>query len=392
MQPQLIKSTLFFQQLLSSRFRTLKERVVKTIMLLSLCHLFGLYNPNQVSDALFIPKASLYRHLNEVSLYQWQHLFVHIGCSVALQEIRDAELKSASTRSRKCITISVDDTHNARDAKKVSYCYNWWSTKANQPVKGQNILGITIKIGKINIPLNMCLVSKQGRGNTDKPSCFVSMLKEILDFFDAEGVDLRKYPITFDSWYGSRKLIDTLRKMGFETILIHAKNNYVMTIGKEKAKLSEHKKSIQLLPNQWGCNKPVCRTKGSSRTFGDVVLLFFQDGGKIQTMMVFGKPLRACEILRIWSQHHGIEQFWAEYACGILHDLKTDLKLSSMSLEGRHGAYANLGVKVMSYLLIQQVSRSGRKTFHQTQLELTGQRQMLSVLSEHFHDEWTRKY
>ena len=136
----------------------------------------------------------------------------------------------------------------------MSYCYNWWSTKANQPVKGQNILGITIKIGKINIPLNMCLVSKQGRGNTDKPSCFVSMLKEILDFFDAEGVDIRKYPITFDSWYGSRKLIDILRKMGFETILIHAKNNYVMTIGKEKAKLSEHKKSIQLLPNQWGCN------------------------------------------------------------------------------------------------------------------------------------------
>ena len=384
MQTQLIKSTLFFQQLLSSRFRTLKERVVKTIMLLSLCHLFSLYNPNQVSDALFIPKASLYRRLNEVSLYQWQHLFVHIGCSIALQEIRDAELKSAATRSRKCITISVDDTHNARDTKKVSYCYNWWSTKANRPVKGQNILGITIKIGKINIPLNMCLVSKQGRGNTDKPSCFVSMLKEILDFFDAEGVDLRKYPITFDSWYGSRKLIDILRKMGFETILIHAKNNYVMTIGEEKAKLSEHKKSIQLLPNQWGCNKPVCRTKGSSRTFGDVVLLFFQDGGKIQTMMVFGKPLRACEILRIWSQHHGIEQFWRH--------LKTDLKLSAISLEGRQGAYANLGIKIVSYLLLQQVSRSVRLTFHQTQLQLSGKRQMLSTLSEHFHEQIPRKH
>ena len=63
-----------------------------------------------------------------------------------------------------------------------------------------------------------------------------------------------------------------------------------------------------------------------------------------------------------------------------------------MSLENRHGAYANLGVKVMSYLLIQQVSRSVRKTFHQIQLELTGQRQMLSVLIEHFHDEWTRKH
>ena len=99
MRTQLIKSTVFFQQLLSSRFRTLKERVVKTIMLLSLCHLFSLYNPNQVSDALFIPKASLYRHLNEVRLYQWQHLFVHIGCSLHYR--RNAESQSASTRSRK---------------------------------------------------------------------------------------------------------------------------------------------------------------------------------------------------------------------------------------------------------------------------------------------------
>ena len=95
---------------------------------------------------------------------------------------------------------------------------------------------------------------------------------------------------------------------------------------KKKAKLSEHKKSIKLLSNQWGCDKPVYRTNATSPTFGKVVVLFFADRGKIRTMLVFGKPLRACEILRIWSQHHGIEQFWAEYACGILHDLKTDLK------------------------------------------------------------------
>ena len=145
---QLIKLTVFFQQLLSSRFRTLKQRLVETIMLLSLCHLFGFYNPNQVSDALSIPKASLYRHLNEVRLYQWQHLFVRLRCSVALQEIRDTESKSASTQSRRCPTLSVDDTHNERDAEKVSYCFNWRSTQANRPVKGQNILGITIKIGK----------------------------------------------------------------------------------------------------------------------------------------------------------------------------------------------------------------------------------------------------
>ena len=391
MQTHLIKSTNFFQELLVSQFCALKQRLVKTIMLLSLCHLFGLYNPNQVSDALSTPKANLYRHLNEVSFYHWQHLSARIGCSVALREIWDIESKSASTRSRSCVTLSVDDTHNARDTEKVSYCYNWWSSKANQPKKGQNILGITIKIGKMNIPLNMRYVSKQGRGNTDKPSCFVSMLKEILDFFDAQGVELRKYPITFDSWYGSRKLIDILREFGFETILIHAKNNYVMMIGDKTDKLSEHKKSIQLTAGKWGCgDTPVCRTKASSRAFGDVVLLFFQDGGKIQTMMVFGKPLRACEILRIWSQHHGIEQFWQNTRvvfCSF--DLKTDLKLSAMSLEGRQGAYVNLGLKVMSYLLIQHVSRSVRKTFHQIQLELCGQRHMLSTLSAHFHEHNT---
>ena len=51
----------------------------------------------------------------------------------------------------------------------------------------------------------MCFVTKQGRGNTDKPSCFVFMLKEILDFFDAEGVDIRKYPITL-----KRQMLSTL--------------------------------------------------------------------------------------------------------------------------------------------------------------------------------------
>ena len=304
--------------------------------------------------------------------------------AIALEAIREVVSKSAASLSRLRIVISVDDTFVFRYGEGLAYTSNWWSSQAKQPMKGQNILGIVLKIGKRIIPLNMRLISKQGRGNTDKPSCVITMFKEILSFFEGTGIDIRNYPITFDSWYGSRHLIDTLREMGFETILVHGKSNYVMTIDEKRAKLSEHKKSIQLLSNQWGCDKPVCRTKATSPTFGKVVVLFFADRGKVRTMLVFGKPLRACEILRIWSQHHGIEQYWRH--------LKTDLNLASMSLKGQSGAYANLAVKVMSYLLIQDVSRSVRKTFHQTQLELTGQRQMLSVLSEHFHDEWTRKH
>ena len=58
-----------------------------------------------------------------------------------------------------------------------------------------------------------------------------------------------------------------------------------------------------------------------------------------------------------------------------------------MSLEGRQGAYANLGVKkVVRYLMLQRVRSSMRRTFHQIQLELSGQRQMLFEISAHFHE------
>ncbi len=108
--------------------------------------------------------------------------------------------------------------------------------KDNKTVRGRNILGITIKIEDMIIPLNLRIVSKQGRGNTDKPSLFVAMLKVVLSFFDNAGIDIRKYPVTFDSWYGGKKLTDILSEMGFSSILIHRKNNYVMDIDNETKK------------------------------------------------------------------------------------------------------------------------------------------------------------
>ena len=249
---------------------------------------------------------------------------------------------------------------------------------AKNAIKGRNILAITLKIGAVILPLNIRIVSKQGRGNTDKPTCFQAMLKEVLDLFDAQGIDLRTYPITFDSWYGSQGLIETLTALGFTRILVHGKSNYVMEIAGKTAKLSAHKQTVKLLTHQWGCDKPVRRCRAKSPTFGELVLLFFSVQGKTQTMLVFGRPLRSAEILHIWSQHHGIEQFWR---C-----LKTDLRLSAMSLHDRNGAYGALGIKVLSYLLMQQVSCSTRLTFHQIKLQLSGERQMLSTLRTHFHE------
>ena len=56
-----------------------------------------------------------------------------------------------------------------------------------------------------------------------------------------------------------------------------------------------------------------------------------------------------------------------------------------MSLQSRQGAYASLGIKVMSYLMLLQISIAERWTFHQIQLHLTGERQMLTDFITHFH-------
>ena len=377
MRIQLIKSTCFFQTLFSSYFQCIPQQVVETVLLLCVCHLFGLYNPNQVADALRLPKAGLYRRLGSLSLYHAKSLNLRLGSAMAIDFITDAESKSASTQSRRCITVSVDDTNLPRQTSALAYCSKWWSKQHNASVLAQNVLGITLKVGDRVVPLDMRLVSKQGRGNTDKPSLLIAMLKDVLAFFDAHAIDLRKYPITFDSWYGSRKLVETLSELGFVSILVHGKNNYVMTIGDTTAKLSVHKKRIHLREDQWGCDKPVCRLKAKSPTFGECVVIFFGDRGKIRTLLVFGKPLRTCEALRTWVRHHGIEQFWRY--------LKSSLHVSAMSLESRQGAYVSLGIKVISYLMLLQISISERRTFHQIQLQLTGERQVLMEFMTHFH-------
>ena len=384
MREHIITSARFFQSALYANSRDMTPELAETLLLLSTGHLFGLYNPNQVADAIGISKNRLYRDLKNMSLYQWKSLLVGVSSMLAIEAIRETQAKSASTQSRRRITISVDDTHDPRYAQRLSYCYNWWSTQRKNAIKGRNILALTLKIGDVILPLNIRIVSKQGRGNTDKPTCFRAMIEEVLDVFDAQGVDLRTYPITFDSWYGSKNLIEMLSELGFTRILIHGKSNYVMEIDGETAKLSAHKKTVKLLTHQWGCDKPVRRFRAKSPTFGQLVLLFFSTHGKTQTMMVFGRPLRSAEILHIWSQHHGIEQFWRH--------LKTDLRLSAMSLHHRNGAYGSLGIKIISYLMIQQVSRSTRLTFHQIKLQLSGDRQMLSIISAHFHELNTQEH
>ena len=91
MHHQIIKSAICFQHILYSRFRRIKSKIVDTLLFLSICHLFGLYNPNQVADALDLPKASLYRDINSLSLYHWKCLNMRLGCASALEFISSSK-------------------------------------------------------------------------------------------------------------------------------------------------------------------------------------------------------------------------------------------------------------------------------------------------------------
>ena len=105
--------------------------------------------------------------------------------------------------------------------------------------------------------------------------------------------------------------------------------------------------------------------------------MLFRQAGQVKAVMMFGRKLRACEILSIWRQHHGIEQFWRA--------LKTVLQIRQMRLRGREGVYATLAIKVIAYLFMLRVGLKCHLTLQQLQMEVSKQLNIEDFFREHFH-------
>ena len=352
-----------FQEFFDINFQRCDQESVEILLMLASGHMFDIFTPNQLIQTLGLDKNKVYDAINSWSIYHLRKLFMNAGFSQVKELIAEALTKSPATLSRMRITLSVDDAVIDRMGNLMSLTYSWFSGRHHDIVKGQNIIAITIKIGERVIPLCIRPVGKQGRGNTSKPEIFRDMLHSVLELFQQEGINLNHFPITFDSWYGSYDLVKILKEAGFDQILIHAKGNYVFTIDGKKQKLSLHKKEIQLDDSAWGCKGiPVARKQAESPTFGKVILVFFMDCStskcsKLKCLMVFGRKLRACEAISIWKQHHSIEQFWRR--------LKYDLQIHRMRLRSRQGVYATVAVKLVAYLVMEEVSSITRMTFQQ---------------------------
>jgi hypothetical protein len=367
-----------FQEFLNSKFQQNNEEAVEILLMLAYGHLFEIFTPNQLAEILGIDKNRVYEAIKSWSIFQFRRMFLLAGYHEVSKLLKERLSRSPATLSRMRITLCVDDTVVDRDGKLISLTYSWFSGRHKDVVKGQNIITISIKVGDRIIPLCIRPVSKQGRGNTSKPEIFRDMIHEVVELFKQDGIDLTQFPITFDSWYGSSNLVEILQEEEFDQIVIHTKSSYVFTIDGKRAKLSEHKKEIELRDDLWGCKGiAVARKVAESPTFGKVILLFFQDGSMIKCVMVFGRKLRACEILSIWKQHHSIEQFWRR--------LKNDLQIHRIRLRGREGVYAMVAIKLLAYLVMEKLSALTRLTFHQLKNYAKRQIDLCSFFREHFH-------
>jgi hypothetical protein len=378
MQDKIIRSLKPFQQFLYSRFRHSKQEAIEILLMLAVGHIFEIFTPNQMAEILGIDKSKIYGAIKSWSVYLLRRMFLIAGCQEAVRLIRERLSMSPATLSRARITISVDDTVIDRLGRIIRLTYNWFSGKHKKVVRGQNIIAITVKVDDRIIPLCIRPVGKQGRANTTKPQVFREMLHQVLEFFRQEGIDLTQFPITFDSSYGSKDLVDMLKEAGFDQILVHTKGNYVFHMDGDSKKLRLHKKEIQLEDDIWGCKGiPVARRAAESPTFGKVILLLFEYCSMVKCVMAFGRKLRACEIMSIWKQHHSIEQFWRR--------LKNDLQIHRMRLRSREGVNATVAIKLLAYLVMEKLSALTGLTFRQIVNHAKRDIDLCSFFTEHFH-------
>lgn len=338
---------LWFKVVFEKDFRQKNIDAFQTFTFLALAHFFGFYNPKQVADYLEVPFQELYRHLRTYSLHTLQKMLVRFMVKQAAEKLRPLMGQSASTWSRAGVSMSVDNSVIDRFGRLLRWTWSWYSGRFKKVVNGHDLLGVILTVGGIAIPLNLMFCSKQGRGNTDKPSLLISMLALLIEEFAKEGIDITDIPITMDSWFASNDLREKLYELGFTKIIVAGKGNFVFVIDDVKKSAAEWKKTIAYETDVWGVDDdlPCKRTIAYSPTFGLIALFFYQkSNSRNYYLMDLSKTaMRGAEIWRIWKQHHIIEAFWKT--------LKSVLQIKAMRLRADNSQYAALLIKVIAYLM-----------------------------------------
>ncbi len=354
-----------------------RRALIEVVMILLIGILYGLYNPHQVARELGIAPKQLYGQLHSLSARAWRRWVERMMTQAALQRLQEHQTRSPATQSRRQASLSIDDTVQKRLGKVLSYVWSWYSGQAKKTLKGQDLVGIVLCINGEILPVRLVWVSKQGRGPTSKPALVLQIMKELKEEFAQAGVDLTELGVSLDSWWISHTFSAQLEELGFDKQVICGKRHLILDTEQSRQALGAHRKQLEL-KSGWGHKRAARRLKGNNPKLGRVAAIFFErPRTKAFVLLCPGRALRSCEALRLWENYHAIEVFWKR--------LKSWLGLGQMQLRGREGAWAELALRGLAYLLALALLGPQRPTLAQLRHWLHRQGTFMEWVQEHFH-------
>ena len=76
----------------------------------------------------------------------------------AAEEMKLVMSKSAATRSRAGMSLSIDNSVIDRFGKLIRCAYSWYSGRYHKVIRGQDLLGIVLTINHIALPIHLLTV------------------------------------------------------------------------------------------------------------------------------------------------------------------------------------------------------------------------------------------
>src|SRR6266568_3081004 len=118
---------LWFFTIFHHEFRKNNPIAFEVLMVLAVAHLFGFYNPKQLADFLEVPHQQFYTELKDWSVYHVKKMLLRFMVKQAAEKLKPVISKSAATRSRAGMTLSIDNSVMDRFGKLLRCTWSWYS-------------------------------------------------------------------------------------------------------------------------------------------------------------------------------------------------------------------------------------------------------------------------
>lgn len=325
----------------------------ETIIALMLLPLSGCENYYEFSQQYGIDKNKVYRILESASPTSWMRLLRRISTKLLVRIVRRYHTMSVSTKSRYRVTLMVDSTTLLKFTQKLGLAGIFWSGSLKRKAKGIQlvVLYAVIGEGKLLIPLDIRIrkPSPKGRGRRckEQPELVLEMIVDLKRRLLMRGVDAKGWFVVMDSWYGSKDLLRGISEEGF-IVVFEGKRSYVFYRGGEKMKGADLGEKID-----W--RKSSCRGERYGRvdvvspTFGDVTLVFFEDGERVRYLITERNLISGVRILVSYKLRWWIEDFFKT--------LKSCLKIEKFGMIREREVYGHICLRIICFLVVSFCSR-----------------------------------